>query len=128
MDKAVKSTAVVSSLFPEAVHERLFNEGQGKSEELSKAGQNKDAWKNPNAQPAHDDDNFTEKEHRPSLTEILEAQQIPRSSTDITKKKGKPIADKLDNATVLFGKFILCQNISQERCHSPLTSAILLCS
>ena len=105
MDKAVKSTAVVSSLFPEAVHDRLFNDPQ-KSEELSKAT-SKDFWKNPNNAKSQSGENNanTDREHRPSLTEMLENHMppTPRSSTDMMKKKrGKPIADKLENATVLF--------------------------
>jgi hypothetical protein len=79
MDKAVKSTAVVSSLFPEAVHDRLFAD---KSEEIEPS-KNK-AWKND--EPA---------EHRPSITDFLDVQKP-------TKKKGRPIADKFENVTVLF--------------------------
>jgi hypothetical protein len=41
MDKAVKSTAVVSSLFPEAVHDRLFAD---KSEEIEQSKEM--VWKN----------------------------------------------------------------------------------
>ena len=110
MDKAVKSTAVVSSLFPEEVHDRLFNDPQ-KSEELSRAS--KEFWKNPNANSQSGDINATaDREHRPSLTEMLENQMppAPRSSNDMMKKKrGKPIADKLEDATVLFaGTWIAC--------------------
>ena len=79
MDKAVKSTAVVSSLFPEAVHARLFAD---KSEEIELS---KDmVWKND--EPA---------EHRPSITDILDGKRP-------TKNKGRPIADKFENVTVLF--------------------------
>ena len=80
MDKAVKSTAVVASLFPEAVHDRLFAD---KSEEIELS---KDmVWKND--EPA---------EHRrPSITDILDGKRP-------TKNKGRPIADKFENVTVLF--------------------------
>jgi hypothetical protein len=77
MDTAVKSTAVVSSLFPEAVHARLFAD---KSEEIVLS---KDTvWKNDEA------------EHSPSITDFIDV----RKPTN----KGKPIADKFENVTVLF--------------------------
>ena len=80
MDKAVKSTAVVASLFPEAVHDRLFAD---KSEEM-KPSKNR-AWKND--APA---------EHRPSIGPDHLDYKKP------TKNKGRPIADKFENVTVLF--------------------------
>jgi hypothetical protein len=76
MDKAVKSTAVVSSLFPEAVHARLFA-----SEDLILSKEM--VWKN-NNKPGH----------RPSIKDFLDGRKPP--------KKGKPIADKFENVTVLF--------------------------
>jgi class 3 adenylate cyclase len=78
MDKAVKSTAVVSSLFPEAVHSRLFAEKSDEELELRKDK----VWKN------------DEPEHRPSVVDFLHGEK--------PTKKGKPIADKFENVTVLF--------------------------
>jgi class 3 adenylate cyclase len=67
----------VSSLVPEAIHARLFVD---KSEEieLSKSM----VWKNDEA------------EHRPSIADFIDG----RKPTN----KGKPIADKFENVTVLF--------------------------
>jgi hypothetical protein len=77
MDKAVRSTAVVSSLFPEAVHDRLFAE---KSEELELS---KDTgWKNDKS------------ENHMTIVNFLDGKK--------PTKKGKPIADKFENVTVLF--------------------------
>ena len=80
MDKAVKSTAVVSSLFPEAVHDRLFAD---KSEEVEPSKSK--VWKND--APA---------EHRPSI--IIDYLDCKKP----TKNKGRLIADKFENVTVLF--------------------------
>jgi class 3 adenylate cyclase len=74
MDKAVKSTAVVSSLFPEAVHSRLFAD---KSEEM--------VWKN------------DEPEKRASIKAFLVDGKKPTKNN-----KGRPIADKFEDVTVLF--------------------------
>ena len=81
MDKAVRSTAVVSSLFPEAVHDRLFNEA--KTEEPKKH----DAWKNTAGGG---------KDMSASAADLfMNTQQKPT-------KHGRPIADKFQHATVFF--------------------------
>jgi hypothetical protein len=77
MDKAVKSIAVVSSLFPESVLDRLFPD---KRKELKRSKSM--VWKNDEA------------EHSPSITDFLDG----RKPTN----KVKPIADKFENVTVLF--------------------------
>jgi hypothetical protein len=75
MDKAVKSTAVVSSLFPdETVHARLFKKEMQKTK--------KGAWK-------HND----EPDQPVSITACLDGKN---------PNKGRPIADKFEDVTVLF--------------------------
>jgi class 3 adenylate cyclase len=80
MDKAVKSTAVVSSLFPEAVHSRLFAD---KSEEIEQSKEM--IWKN------------DEPEKRASIKAFLVDGKKPTKNN-----KGRPIADKFEDVTVLF--------------------------
>ena len=100
MDKAVKSTAVVTSLFPEAVHERLFADGN-KPEETSKE---LDVWK-----AASNEFNSSKKSRGPSVNDIMglrsslrvESKTVSNISA-VHKKKGRPIADKFPHVTVLF--------------------------
>jgi class 3 adenylate cyclase len=80
MDKAVKSTAVVSSLFPETVHDRLFAD---KNEEMQHT--KKGAWRH------HD-----EPEQPASITAFLDGKKPTKNN------KGRPIADKFEDVTVLF--------------------------
>ena len=104
MDKAVKSTAVVSSLFPEVVHDRLFNdtnidEGKGKKN-------TKDAWKTSTV--THDTS------VNKSLREMLGNNGTTRTSNSnspgeespsaATKRSstGRPIADRFPHCTVFF--------------------------
>lgn len=82
MDKAVKSTAVVTSLFPEAVHERLFADNS-KSEELSKEM----AWKNKG--PAME---------QKSLESLMNGEEHD-GATKKKKTKGKVIADKFSDVS-----------------------------
>lgn len=100
MDKAVKSTAVVTSLFPEAVHERLF--ADAKSEEFS---MEMNAWKTASQEltmpPTMD--------RTPSMNDIMARRSSKRvesknldSIASVHMKKGRPIADKFPNVTVLF--------------------------
>lgn len=100
MDKAVKSTAVVTSLFPEAVHERLFADAN-KSEEISKE---LDVWK-----AASNEFNSSKTTGENSMNHIMglrsslraESKTI-RNISAVYKKKGRPIADKFPHVTVLF--------------------------
>ncbi|CAB9524168.1 Receptor-type guanylate cyclase gcy [Seminavis robusta] len=100
MDKAVKSTAVVTSLFPAAVHERLFAEDT-KSEELSKEI---NTWRAASADMSLNGGQPTVAALMSSVTSSRgrgapTAEQLvmpPRN------KKSKPIADKFPDTTVLF--------------------------
>jgi class 3 adenylate cyclase len=75
MDKAVKSSAVVASLFPENVRDRLYNEQDAKAEkEKDMTG-----WR------------ATDNNEKALMT----------IGSQVTKT-GRPIADKFDNTTVLF--------------------------
>jgi hypothetical protein len=74
MDKAIKASAVVSSLFPEAVRDRIYNEHDEKEKETA-------GWRA---------ENNKGKSFMTNGDEISEA------------KKGRPIADKFNNTTILF--------------------------
>lgn len=98
MDKAVKSTAVVTSLFPEAVHERLFADKEKKG---GGAGKELDAWKAVS--------NETRASTQSDISGIMELRSSQRRETKslqgiqlVHREKGRPIADKFPNVTVLF--------------------------
>lgn len=105
MDKAVKSTAVVTSLFPEAVHERLFANGDKSSNEFS---QEMNAWK------AASMNNGGDGEGSNALHELMELRASQNQGPSLEqlnnhnnnhgkkKKKNRPIADKFANVTILF--------------------------
>ena len=105
MDKAVKSTAVVSSLFPEVVHDRLFNDTNVDQEKDAKAKkkQKKDAWK---TSTVTTNDTSANK----SLRDILGTRTSNGNSADddsspnAAKKSatGRPIADRFPHCTVFF--------------------------
>jgi class 3 adenylate cyclase len=77
MNRAVKSTAVVSSLFPENVKEQLINEGVEESKQDQKV-----SWR------------------------VSERKKDQNSSAvammNETRPKGKPIADRFENTTIMF--------------------------
>ena len=96
MDKAVKSTAVVTSLFPEAVHDRLF--ADNKSEDASKE---LEMWKTVSKELSV--------QRQPSVAQLMRSSGASMRGPDLVslasahgKKKGKPIADKFPDVTVLF--------------------------
>jgi hypothetical protein len=112
MDKAVKSTAVVTSLFPEAVHERLFSGGDNISQELSKE---RDVWKaasqelgassiitDPARRRATLHDVMKLRNSKQGDVAVLEQLNISNRGGGRRRKKSKPIADKFANVTVLF--------------------------
>ena len=83
MDSAVKSTAVVTSLFPTAVHDRLF---AGKQEE--KPEEKKNAW-------LAGADNPAAGGLQGSFTHVGHNSNSNLSAVSANKKnKGRPIADK----------------------------------
>jgi class 3 adenylate cyclase len=78
LDRAVKSTAVVSSLFPENVKEQLLNEqGEDARDDKRKVG-----WR---VSDSH-------------LTQDSAVAMMSRG----TRPKGKPIADRFENTTIMF--------------------------
>ena len=87
LNRAVQSTAVVSSLFPEKVRERLMEEHAGKAKE-KKSKHN--AW--------------SAKSVDKSLAEFLEHSgelgNVPNRAV------GKPIADHIEESTILFGDLV----------------------
>lgn len=89
MDRAVKSTAVVTSLFPENVREKLYKEI---SEDLDLEVKKKDWEVAPNSNE--------------SLQMMMEERTTEFTVAVATKPKGKPtgkpIADKFDETTVFF--------------------------
>ena len=92
MDSAVKSTAVVTSLFPTAVHDRLF---ETKEEEKPEAKKN--AWLAPVDDPARA--NF-----HGSFNSLGETSKV--SGLSQTKKnKGRPIADKFCKYSPIIAPF-----------------------
>ena len=78
LDRAVKSTAVVSSLFPENVKEQLINEGveEGKQDQKTSAWRVSERKKDENSAVA--------------------------SMMSETRPKGKPIAERFENTTIMF--------------------------
>jgi class 3 adenylate cyclase len=74
MDKAIKASAVVSSLFPEAVRDRIYNQHDEKKKETA-------GWR------------AADNKGKSLMTNGEEASG---------GKKGRPIADKFDNTTILF--------------------------
>jgi hypothetical protein len=101
MDTAVKSTAVVSSLFPEAVHERLF--ADNRSEVSAEFGSKEmSPWKDSASKRGFGTE--------PSVADLMRSSTHSRSSgleaapgpRRGRKKKGRPIADKFADVTVLF--------------------------
>jgi class 3 adenylate cyclase len=88
MDRAVKSTAVVSSLFPENVKELLLNEGE---EERDK----KVSWR--------------ASERKQDLNNNTVAMMSE------TRPKGKPIADRFENTTIIFADIAGFTSWSSER-------------
>jgi class 3 adenylate cyclase len=86
MDRAVKSTAVVSSLFPENVKEQLLNEGE---DDKKKA-----AWR---------------------VSDSKQAQNSAVAMTSETRPKGKPIADRFENTTIMFADIAGFTSWSSER-------------
>jgi len=122
MDKAVKSTAVVTSLFPEAVHDRLFDNDNNTNKRKKKNRNNmsdemsaQEAWK------AASDEFRTSVQSLSSPTtahDIVALRSSRRRESkalaglrSVHKKKGRPIADKFPNVTVLFAVR------SCSRCH-----------
>jgi hypothetical protein len=79
MDRAVKSTAVVSSLFPENVKEQLINEGVEEAKQDQKV-----SWR--------------VNEHRKD-----------------SRPKGKPIADRFENTTIMFADIAGFTSWSSDR-------------
>jgi hypothetical protein len=92
MDKAVKSSAVVSSLFPEKFRDRLLNEGDDtkSTEDVSSSEDDKDKnnWlvNGPN--------------HMMKLDNDTGASMI--TSEQAATRKGKPIADRFLDSSVMF--------------------------
>jgi class 3 adenylate cyclase len=76
MDRAVKSTAVVSSLSPENVKEQLLNEGEDDKEDKKKL-----SWR---------------------ASDGKQAQDNAVAMMNETRLKGKPIADRFENTTIMF--------------------------
>jgi class 3 adenylate cyclase len=74
MDKAIKASAVVSSLFPEAVRDRIYNEHNEKQKETA-------GWR------------AADNKGKSFMTNGDETSEAT---------KGRPIADKFDNTTVVF--------------------------
>jgi hypothetical protein len=99
MDKAVKSTAVVTALFPEAVHERLF--ADAKSEELSNQ---MNVWMAASAEMS------SSMKREPSVADLMSTATNGRANRHLSPpglknsrgKKSRPIADKFPETTVLF--------------------------
>jgi cell division protein FtsL len=75
MDKAIKASAVVSSLFPEAVRDRIYNEHDEKEKEKETAG----GWRAADKK----DNSFI-------------ASFLTNGEESSGPKKGRPIADKFD--------------------------------
>ena len=115
MDKAVKSTAVVTSLFPEAVHDRLFAETSEAVREKSKELV-ADSWKAPPESATRS------LQRQPTLADVLGATNGRRSSVSHLNnpKMGKPIADKFEAVTVLFA------DLAGERCFCPAGHLVLV--
>ena len=105
MDKAVKSTAVVSSLFPEVVHDRLFNDTNVDQEKDAKNAKKKkkDAWK---TSTVTTNDTSANKSLRDILgTRTSNGNYADDDSSPNTAKKsatGRPIADRFPHCTVFF--------------------------
>ena len=101
MAKAVQSTAVVTSLFPEAVHDRLYAETAEGQKEKSKE-------KVANSWTA----NSSSLVRQQTLADVMSSRNGRRSSGSHLNNNSKPIADKFEAVTVMFadmaGEF-LCQ-------------------
>lgn len=91
MTKAVQSTAVVTSLFPEAVHDRLYAETAEAQKEKS-SEKAADTW---TAKPGS-------LAGQPTLADVMSSRNGRRSSGSHLNNNSKPIADKFEAVTVLF--------------------------
>jgi class 3 adenylate cyclase len=105
LDKAVKSTAVVKSLFPANVRERLYEETEKALEDNKRSRRHNpsgDKWSN-NAATTGNLNNFLSSGE---LTEACDAASI---------RKGSPIADLFPEATVSFADLAGFTKWSSER-------------
>jgi class 3 adenylate cyclase len=87
LDRAVKSTAVVSSLFPENVKEQLLNEGEEERDQ-------KVSWR---------------------VSDRKQAQNSAIAMMSESRPKGKPIADRFENTTIMFADIAGFTSWSSER-------------
>lgn len=97
MDKAVKSTAVVTSLFPAAVHDRLFGESQNDNDPSKEM----EVWKAVSRELTL--------QREPTVADLMRSSRNQENKPDLStlsapvkRKKGRPIADKFPAVTVLF--------------------------
>jgi class 3 adenylate cyclase len=94
MDRAVRSTAVVSSLFPETVKERLINDAA--TDATSKSS----SWKVESKNGKHTKRNLA---------------ALSESPSSHLRPKGKPIADKFEDTTVMFADIAGFTSWSSDR-------------
>ena len=109
MDQAMQSTAIVSSLFPEAVRDRLFNDGGGEGESENNQVRTSipgTGVMNGNTRNNYDVDHYGIK--APSVVIEPASKSIKSFLTDADTSVGgtpglnKPIADLFPHCTVLF--------------------------
>ena len=107
MDKAVKSAVVVSSLFPENVRDRLLNEAEDGKQDTTRG-------KKP--EPLSDTDKPVSNRKNWLASTVAEQEMVRRMSGDLSpldigdtsessttgRKRGKAIADKFAESTVMF--------------------------
>jgi class 3 adenylate cyclase len=105
LDKAVKSTAVVQSLFPANVRKRLYEETEKALEDTKRISSQRtpgDKWTNNAATIGN-------------LTNFLSTGDLTEASDASSTRKGSPIADLFPDATVFFGDLAGFTTWSSER-------------
>jgi class 3 adenylate cyclase len=105
LDKAVKSTAVVKSLFPENVRERLYEETEKALEDNKRSSSKNtsgDKWSNNAAANGN-------------LTKFLSTGELMEASEAASIRKGSPIADLFPESTVFFADLAGFTKWSSER-------------
>jgi class 3 adenylate cyclase len=105
LDKAVKSTAVVKSLFPANVRERLYEETEKTLEDNKRSSSHNpfgDKWSNNAAADG-------------KLTDFLSSGELMEASNAASIRKGSPIADLFPEATVFFADLAGFTKWSSER-------------
>jgi len=111
MDRAVKSGAVVSSLFPETVQDRLYNE-QSTSHEKDEDPHNQSAARRHSRLLEHTAMTIMKRPHNDTLR--LHHQNGSGDGSD-HRLSTAPIADKFDKATIMFADLVQFTNWSSNR-------------